>query len=164
MRESIKIKNNTCNFKFRVAGILIYNSKILFVRANNDDFYCLPGGYVELGETTITALLREMEEELGFKVKINKYLGIIENFFINKNEQKVQEICIYYEVGLEDINTANLNDYSLIENDKGRLIHLNFKWLNINELANYNIKPIILKDIIKNNNITINHIIINEIN
>ena len=62
MRNSIKIKNDNLNFKFRVSGIIIKNNKILFVDMDDSDFWCLPGGYVELGETTEQACLRELKE------------------------------------------------------------------------------------------------------
>lgn len=52
MRESIKKKTNDYNFKFRVSGLIIKNNKLLLVDMDDSGFLCLPGGYVELGETT----------------------------------------------------------------------------------------------------------------
>ena len=81
MRESIKIKTDNYNFKFRVSGIVINDNKILLVDMDNSGFLCLPGGYVELGETTEQAVCREMEEELGYKLEIVKYLGVGKFFY-----------------------------------------------------------------------------------
>lgn len=48
MRESIKMKTNDYNFKFRVSGLNIKNNKLLLVEMDDSGFLCLPGGYVEL--------------------------------------------------------------------------------------------------------------------
>ena len=52
MRESIKMKTKDFSFKFRVAGIIIHDNKLLTVNTGQDENVYLPGGYVELGETT----------------------------------------------------------------------------------------------------------------
>ena len=64
------MKTEMLNFKFRVSGIIIKDNKILLVDMNNSNFLCLPGGYVELGETTEKACLRELEEEVGKNLKL----------------------------------------------------------------------------------------------
>ena len=92
MRESIKIKIDNYNFKFRVSGLIIKNNKLLLVDMDDSGFLCLPGGYVELGETTEIAVKRELLEEVGKKFDISKYLGVVENYFINKYSKK----CMKY--------------------------------------------------------------------
>ena len=50
----------------------------------NNISYCLPGGHVELGEDSKTAILREMLEEINTSVSIDKELAIVENFYLDK--------------------------------------------------------------------------------
>lgn len=60
-------------------GILVVDSKILLVRRKNEPFrgrYALPGGFVEYGETVEHCVVREVGEETGLKVRIDRLLGV----------------------------------------------------------------------------------------
>lgn len=160
MRESIKMKTDNLNFKFRVSGIVIKENKVLFVDMDNSGFLCLPGGYVELGETTEKACLRELNEEVGGKFKVEKYCGVIENFFKNKFNKYMHEISFYYMLtAIDDLDTK---DFIIMENDKGNTVKLDFKWIEIDKIDDYDIRPSFLKTILKNN-LSFNHIVINEL-
>ena len=161
MRESIKMKNNDYNFKFRVSGLIIKNNKLLLVDMDDNGFLCLPGGYVELGETTEEAVRRELKEEIQKDVKIEKQLGVVENYFINKYSKKMHEISFYYLMDFVS-NDIDDNDFTLVENDKGRTIKLDFKWIDINDLNDFDVRPALLKNII-NNKLEFNHLIFNEL-
>lgn len=163
MRESIKIKTNDYNFKFRVSGLVIRNNKLLLVDMDDSGFLCLPGGYVELGETTEEAAKRELTEEIGKEVTIKKYLGVVENYFINKFSKKIHEISFYYTMDLVDKKLEQKN-FTLIENDKGHNIKLDFKWIDLDEIDKFDIRPKFLKDLFKNNNLEFNHLIFDELN
>lgn len=161
MRKSIKMKTEELNFKFRVSGIVFKDSKVLFVDMDDSGFLCLPGGYVELGETTEEACLRELNEEVRKKFKIKNYCGVIENFFRNKFNKDIHEISFYYVLTTNDELAAT--DFIIMENDKGNIVKLSFKWIDLKEIENYDIRPVFLKTILKNN-LNFNHIVINELN
>lgn len=162
MRESIKMKTEDYNFKFRVSGVIIKNDKLLLVDMDDSGFLCLPGGYVELGETTEEAMRKELLEEIGEKFEIDKYLGVVENYFINKYAKKIHEISFYYLMTpIEKIDTNN--NFTIIENDKGRKIKLDIKWIDLKEIKNYDIRPSILKQILESKNLEFNHLILNEL-
>ena len=160
MRKSIKMRTDDLNFKFRVSGIIIKNNKALFVDMDDSNFLCLPGGYVELGETTEQACLRELNEEVRKEFKIEKYCGVIENFFRNKFNKNIHEISFYYVVTTSD--ELDTTDFILMENDKGNIIKLNFKWIDLEEIQNYDIRPSFLKTILKDN-LFFGHLVINEL-
>ena len=162
MKKSIKIKTDDYNFKFRVSGLIIKNNKLLLVDMDDSGFLCLPGGYVELGETTEEAMRKELLEEIGEKFEIDKYLGVVENYFINKYAKKIHEISFYYLMTpIEKIDTNN--NFTIIENDKGRKIKLDIKWIDLKEIKNYDIRPSILKQILESKNLEFNHLILNEL-
>ena len=161
MNNWIEIKNKEYKFKLRSAGILIKNEKVLLVDMNNRGFLCLPGGYVELGETTEEALLRELKEETKKKFQIEKYCGVLENYFIDKEYGKIHEISFYYLVSLKE--KIDEKDFNLIENDNGNIVNLSFKWISLKELNKYNVKPKLLQEIL-NNNLEFKHLIYNEFN
>ena len=150
----VKINCEEGKFKFRVCGILKVNNKYLTVKIADNDFYCLPGGHVELGEDTDNAILREMKEELGYEVKINKLVSIIQNFFKSKDNTIFHELGYYYIVEPVNIEDVNLNDYIVTELDKGKLVRLEFKWFTLEELQTARFLPEILKTQLNNENLT----------
>jgi len=62
------------------------------------------------------------------------------------------------------VNKLEQNNFILVENDKGHNIKLDFKWINLNEIDKFDIRPKFLKDLIKNNKLEFNHLIFDEVN
>ena len=137
----IKIDSAEGKFKFRVCGALKHGDKYLVVKMNQNNFYCLPGGHVELGEDTDQAILREMEEELGYAVKIEKMIAINQNFFTGIDGKSFHEIGVYYVVNAVDEKMINTNNYQREELDKGVIQHLQFVWATKEELKNMDFRP-----------------------
>ena len=66
-----------------VVGSLIVNDEgdILLIKSykwNNGDIYSIPGGHIELGETIEHAVKREIKEEVGLDVNLEKILFVQE--------------------------------------------------------------------------------------
>ena len=60
------------------AGALITtgDGRVIMIDTTYRDFYEIPGGAVELGETPAQACARECREELGFEVDVGRLLAI----------------------------------------------------------------------------------------
>lgn len=144
----IKIRTEKENFKYRVCGILKHDDKYLGVKIADNEFFCLPGGHVEIGEDTDQAAKREMAEELGFPIKITRLAGMAQNFFKAKNGGQFHELGFYYIVEAEDPGMVNTSDYEIIENDKGELKKLVFKWFTKKDIETVDFRPVFVKDLI----------------
>lgn len=155
------IQNGNEKFNFRVAALIFNdeNDKILIHRKKGHNFWMLPGGRMEMGEDTETGLKRELEEELKIKEDVQIKL-IIENFF-KLYDEIYHELCFYYSLNI-NIDKYDLNydeEFSGIEGD-----NYIFKWVQVNELSNYDLKPEFVKDKIKEVSTLkgLEHIIIDE--
>lgn len=54
-----------CLYRISVKAVIVDGDKILLVKEEDDEFWSLPGGGVDYGESDIQALKRELCEELG---------------------------------------------------------------------------------------------------
>ncbi len=160
--KDIEIKTDTEKFKYRVNGIIICNNKILTIRMKNNTSFCLPGGHVEFGEDSKSAIIREMLEELNYDVLIEKELAIVENFYSDKKGLTTHELSFYYIVKPLNYNNIRLENYSTIENDKGEIKEHNFEWLDISKLIQYDFKPDFIKNKLYSNNLNFEHLIIKD--
>jgi 8-oxo-dGTP diphosphatase len=62
-----------------VDGLVLVKGKLVAVRRRNEPFRgmpALPGGFVELGETTMEAVVREVREETGLETKVVRLVGV----------------------------------------------------------------------------------------
>ncbi len=136
---------------YRVACLFIHNGKTLLHRAEMDDFYTLAGGSVEFGESSTEAIDREMNEELGATVKVNRLVWVAENFF-KYDRKDCQEIGLYYFVEFtgESKKFYNLDKFDGLETEfiKDQQIKLHFQWIPLNDLKDFDIKPAFLRSAI----------------
>lgn len=99
------------HFRGRIAqkALLTNDGKILVTRDSRDDKFELPGGRLDDGEEPKEGILREIREELGVEVKINKIFDIQTRWHGRDDEMM---IFIYYLVSLID-ETAEFTPDSL---------------------------------------------------
>ncbi len=65
--------------KLTVDAVIILNGKIVLIKRKNPPYqgmFALPGGFVDIGETTEEATAREVLEETGLLIEIIKLLGV----------------------------------------------------------------------------------------
>ena len=76
-------------------GVCIVRGKVLLCRAKGSATTYLPGGHVEFGETARQALVREVREELGVESVAGRFLGVVENAFLQHGEKHAEVNLVY---------------------------------------------------------------------
>ncbi|MBY0597538.1 NUDIX hydrolase [Bacillus bingmayongensis] len=146
----------TC-FNYRVGAICKHNNKMLMIQNEGEDFWYIPGGRVQMLESSESAVKRELREELGVDVDVVRLLWTAENFFTYDSHQ-FHEISFYYEVNLLEQPAKGENSF-ILEEDGRRYV---FQWVPVERISEYNLKPDFLKDKVKDLPIHIEHIVRNE--
>ena len=146
-------------FNYRSATVIIHNHHVLLHKSIADDFWALPGGRVEFFETSEDTILREIKEELGLESRVNRLLWHVESFF-NHSSKKYHEICNYFLSELVDEpNIDSEIDFLGIEEE----LDLIFRWIPLNKLSNYVVKPSFLVDGITHLPVTVEYKKINDL-
>ena len=126
IRTMISFKVGDQRFNHRVAAIALRDGHVLVCREDDDDYVMLPGGRVELGESSVIALAREAAEELGVEAPIERLLFTEENLF-ELDGESFHQIGIYYQVALPDDFPFVVGSPSLVRFDEG--LELKFSWV-----------------------------------
>lgn len=77
-------------------GVITMKNKVLLIKRERGDFiglWGIPGGKVEECEHIDTAIEREIDEELGLKLKFNRLLGVATEIMHDKNSTSILYCC-----------------------------------------------------------------------
>lgn len=141
----------------RAAAVIIHDGKVLTHRNTNSDHYALLGGRIAIGEDSKTTVLREYKEELGKEIEITDYVATIENFFEMKGS-KYHEYMFVYKA--EFVNEEDKKINYTLKNMEGK-DYLEYQWLDLSRIDEYNILPKAIKDVLKENKFP-THVINND--
>ena len=129
-------------FLYRVVGVVAHEGHVLLHRAENDGFWSLPGGRCELLEPSAVALRREMREELGVNVGVERLLWVVENFF-TLGGLPHHELGLYYKIALP----AEAPQLDVMREHRGQEDELSlvFRWFPLDSLETARIYPVFLR-------------------
>ncbi|KQS84194.1 MULTISPECIES: NUDIX hydrolase [unclassified Rhizobium] len=125
-RTMIRMDAPPRRFNFRVAGLGFRDGHVLVHRATHEKFWSFPGGRVEIGETSVRTLEREMVEELGVAVTVGRMLWMVENFF-QYEDREVHELGFYYLMDIPGAFPFHPDDVVHRVKDGGS--DLEFRWV-----------------------------------
>lgn len=130
-------------FNARVSAIILNKDKtkiLLFKVEDGRDYYMLPGGRIELYKDSLSAIKREIKEELDFDIDF-KFLSIQENFIV-KGCDKIMQYCFCYK----GIYNGLINEDRFVCKDNENQY---FYWVDIDKLQNYKVYPKSTYDLLK---------------
>jgi 8-oxo-dGTP pyrophosphatase MutT (NUDIX family) len=98
-RQMLSFDHLGRRFQMRAVAIIRRDAHLLIHKATHEEFWSLPGGRVEFGETAAEAVEREIAEELNCSSRIGALRYLVENFF-DYDGADCHEIGWYYEAEL----------------------------------------------------------------
>jgi len=138
----------------RAAALIIKDNKLLTAKTTDTPHYTI-GGRIEKNETSEEAVIREVYEETGYKLEIDK-LAYINERFIEVNGQKIHEIVFYYL--MKNNLDINIQDGCFTDQAPIETLH----WLPIGSLDKTDLVPPFLREKSFDNIVGIEHIISKE--
>ena len=138
----------------RASALIIKNGCLLAAKSVNYDCYYTVGGGIKINETSEEAVLREVYEETGYNLEIDRLAFIQERFF-TIDDRQYHEINFFYLIkespGMDISNNSGT--------DLGtETLH----WLPLNSLNEVYLVPSFLKTKALNNITALEHIISRE--
>ena len=138
-------------FGVRATALIIQNNQIYLNRNENNQYYTI-GGAICVNELSEDAVRREVMEEVGLSVEVERLAFVVENHFTQSDVQ-FHNIEFHYIVRpLEEPNS------SMIEEGENRIC----EWVDLEELQNIDLVPHFLKEELQNLTDTVKHIRITE--
>lgn len=129
----------------RVGAIIMKDNKILMVGNDRSDYLYSVGGRIKFGETAEEAISREVHEETGVKMEIDKLGFVHENYFKGdtpeKFEKLIYEISFFFYMKVPD-EFSPVCDSFTEDDSKEHLV-----WVPLN--TNKTIYPVFFKEELK---------------
>ena len=106
MSQDLCLPCNDGILNIRVGAIIMRDGKILMAGNENANYLYSVGGRIKFGETAKEAVIREVMEETGIKMEIDRLGFVHENFFFgdapSKRGKLTYEISFYFYMKTPD--------------------------------------------------------------
>ena len=137
----ITFDDNGIRFTNRIIGVAIDRGRVLLHRTDDMTFWAMPGGRAELMEASPDTLVREMQEEIGVDVTVDRLLWLAENFFQHEGRAH-HEIGFYYLMDLPA--DSSLRDTTVFIGHEGSM-DVHFEWFPVDTLEDLPLFPSFLR-------------------
>ena len=130
-------------FNYRVAAVILRGDEVLLQVIGAQDYWCLPGGRVDFGESGEEAVRREIVEEIGLEPRIERLVWVVENLY-QDNGTRYHEASLYYLASLPEASpeAAATDSWTTVELDGTRLLN---QWHPVDTLESVNLVPSFLR-------------------
>ncbi|MCY1691611.1 NUDIX domain-containing protein [Exiguobacterium sp. SL14] len=136
---------NQKKLNIRAVAVLIQDGHLLIHRQGEDDFWSLPGGRVQFGESGAKAIERELLEELGRSIEPPIFRFLHENFFHYADHQ-FHELGMFYEVTCREPLPLLKEDFYGPEGEG-----LTYRFVPFEDLEHYTLYPSELSEMLRAN-------------
>lgn len=99
-----------CLYRVAIRVLIIQDDKVLLVKEKADEWWALPGGGVDHGETVESTLAREVEEELGVPAKDVSSDFRIAYYNIGKVVNGVPRMNIFFKATVPEEQLRKTNE------------------------------------------------------
>ncbi len=140
-------------FRVRACAIIVNDSQILMCKNSVDNYYYSVGGGVKHGENIEDAVVREVFEETGEKLEIERLLFIHQNFFNGNSSFSLDDKLHCHEIAFYFLMKETKKNLISVRTCNG--IEEKTVWLNFNEFKTKTVYPDFLPEMLNNKDVKI---------
>ena len=155
MKDLSMMVDENVKLNVRTTGVFLNDGKVLVHKCCETGHYALPGGRVQAREDSLTALKREVSEELDLEIENISFIGAVENFF-TVPEAKFHEYMWMIKGDFKDKSVYDKD--VIIGHEQER--ELVFEWVDVDKLENLSFRPMEVIPYLKNIDGKVHHMII----
>ena len=125
--------------RIRAAGLVIKNSKLLIIHRFRDgeEYWVLPGGGVDEGETPQEAVIREIKEETSIEAQLKSNELIFKDQYAVQGETSEHQIFVLeYISGEPQLSKDSIEVSKTTEQNTYEPM-----WVDLKDIESLNIKP-----------------------
>jgi 8-oxo-dGTP diphosphatase len=141
LKTIVRIPMTKCNQEIEIIarGVFIKKGKLLLCHTKGAQNTYLPGGHIECGESAKKSLSREIEEELGKKAKVGRFLGAVEHTY-RRGGKRLCEINVLFDVSIAGISPS--------EDPESCEDYIEFWWVPLNKMSASRLEPSVLRKLL----------------
>ena len=116
-----------------VGAVILKNNKVLLIKRGEEPykgFWSIPGGKVKFGERIKDALKREVKEETGLDIEIEKLIYILKMMVKNKKGE------VLFDYLILDFLTRAIGGEIKASSDAAEI-----RWISLKKIDSYNLVP-----------------------
>src|SRR6266516_3299153 len=103
------------SFRIAASALIFDGERVLLAHRRDIDWWNLPGGGMEVGETVEEALYREVYEETGLQVEIEQLVGVYSK--LQKHRQRVEDALINQQSAILRVQGSSTAEDQQLLND-----------------------------------------------
>jgi nucleoside triphosphatase len=134
--EMVSVPLEKFYFRPSVYGIILNQGKIVTMRNKSNNKIWFPGGGMEIGEKMEDALKREVKEETGLEITMDKLLLFKENFFYYQPFDNAYHAFLFFF--LCKTENSDLIDDNLVDDHESKTP----RWTDIKEIKKEDISDL----------------------